>query len=121
MDEENLLFSGSQASQLISEAALDSIDDPLDNFNGISPYVRKARCANEKLKNTVKQLIVSVDTQKVNLEEAKKGLSEADQLVGKLQGRISMAKGFQQKETLSNSEKAYIAAIPGNFVFSNCV
>ena len=58
MDEDNLLLSGSQASQLISEAALDSIDDPMDNFNGVSPYIRKAKFAKDKLKNTVKQLIL---------------------------------------------------------------
>ena len=119
MDDENLLLSGSQASQLISEAALDSIDDPLDNFNGVSPYLKKAKLAKEKLKNTVKQLILSVDTQKTNLEEAKTGLSEADQLVGKLQGRLTMAKGFQAKETTSTSEKAFIAAIPGKLCSYN--
>lgn len=67
MDEDSILFSGSQASQLISEAALDTIDDPMDNFNGVAPYVKKAKIAKEKLKNAVKRLILSVDTQRENL------------------------------------------------------
>ena len=113
MDDDSVLFSGSQASQLISDANLDTIDDPMDNFNGVAPYIKKAKVAKEKLKNSVKQLILSVDTQRENLVEAKRGLSEADQLVGKIQGRITMAKGFEQKEAPSTSERAYISAIPG--------
>ena len=113
MDDESVLFSGSQASQLISEANLDTIDDPMDNFNGVAPYIKKAKLAKEKLKNSVKQLILSVDTQRENLAEAKRGLSEADQTVGKLQGRLTMAKGFETKENPSSSERAYISAIPG--------
>ena len=113
MEEDSVLYTGSQASQLISEAHLDTIDDPMDNFNGVAPYVKKAKVAKEKLKNSVKQLVLSVDTQRENLAEAKRGLSEADQLVGKIQGRITLAKGFENKENPSSSERAYISAIPG--------
>ena len=119
MDEDSILFSGSQASQLISEAALDTVDDPMDNFNGIAPYVKKAKAAKEKLKNSVRQLTLSVDTQRENLQDAKKGLSEVDQLVGKIQGRLTMAKGFAEKEHPSTTEKAYIAAIPGELQTAN--
>ena len=115
MDDDSVLFTGSQASQLISDANLDAIDDPLDNFNGVAPYVKKAKIAKEKLKSSVKRLVLSVDTQRENLAEAKKGLSEADQLVGKIQGRLTLAKGFAAKEAPSTSEKAYISAIPGNY------
>lgn len=115
MEEDSVLFSGSQAAQLIQDAHLDAIDDPMDNFNGVAPYVKKAKLAKEKLKNSVKRLLLSVDTQRENLAEAKQGLSDADQLVGKIQGRLVMAKNFESKENPSMSEKAYIAAIPGEF------
>lgn len=103
-------------SQVLSDMDMSGLEDPLDTFESGNPMVKKARKAKKELEDQVKKLTLSVDTQKVAITQAKKELSEADQQVGKIQARLTTARGFKNKPTLSNTEKAFVNAIPGNLI-----
>ena len=102
-------------SQMLSDMDMSGLEDPLDTFESGNPMVKKARKAKKELEDQVKKLTLSVDTQKEAITQAKKELSEADQQVGKIQARLTTARGFKTKPTLSHTEKAFVNAIPGKF------
>ena len=101
------------ASQVVAEMEMKDLDDPLATFEDSNPMIKKAQLAKRDLEEQVKKLTLSVDTQKLALTQAKKELSDIDQQVGKIQARLTTAKGFKGKNPLSSTEKAFVAAIPG--------
>ena len=103
-------------SQIFAEMEMDALEDPMDTFETANPVVKKAKKAKRDLEEQVKKLTLSVDTQKEAISQAKAELSEVDQQVGKIQARLTTARGFKTKGNLSNTERAFVTAIPGKFV-----
>ena len=106
-------FLDTNASQILSETAIDTIDDPFETFTGENPVVRKARAAKTKMEDQIKSLTLSVDNHKESLESAKAELSSVDGEMGTISARLMMAKKFLEKAVRSTSEQAFVNAIPG--------
>ena len=86
------LLENSQSSQLLQDAELSNMADPLAAAAGVSLEAQNMAAAKTKLESTIRDLTISVDNHSMLFKTAQAELSDIDQKAGALQSRISMAK-----------------------------
>ena len=86
------LLENSQSSQILQDAELSTMADPLAAAAGVSLEAQNMAAAKNKLESNVRDLLLSVDNHSALFKTAQAELSDIDQKVGALQSRISMAK-----------------------------